>query len=207
MWQRRCGSIWWGWRQREAVLGSHGQVGGGAAMARSRWSLASSELSVIPVRRGERRCFPGDAGLGFLRGEAGLIVARSFLGVGDGRRGQSWTWPEVLVGCGPSCRLGVDVWPRFPYRVVGRWSSAMHLLRQVLRWRRCEASWQCYQSHGGVAMGEARMKILHGFCRAGGDGICGCHSPPWRHRRACSPHPSRSRCWWMSPGESLDSMF
>ena len=108
MWQRRCGSIWWGRRQREAVLGSHGQVGGGAAMARSRWSLASSELSVIPVRRGERRCFPGDAGLGFLRGEAGLIVARSFLGVGDGRCGQSWTWPEVLVGCGPSCRLGVD---------------------------------------------------------------------------------------------------
>ncbi|VAI03124.1 hypothetical protein VPH35_072093 [Triticum aestivum] len=139
-------------------------------MARSRWSLASSELSVIPVRRGERRCFPGDAGLGFLRGEAGLIVARSFLGVGDGRCGQSWTW-------------------------------------QVLRWRQCEASWQWYQSHGGVAMGEARMKILHGFCRAGGDGICGCHSPPWRHRRACSPHPSRSRCWWMSPGESLDSMF
>ncbi|XBJ13517.1 hypothetical protein VPH35_005672 [Triticum aestivum] len=77
-------------------------------MAPSRWSLASSERSVIPVRRGERRCFPGDAGLGFLRGEAGLIVARPFLGVGDGRRGQSWTWPEVLVGCGPSCRLGVD---------------------------------------------------------------------------------------------------
>ena len=140
MWQRRCSSIWWGWRQREAVLGSHGQVGGGAAMARPRWSLASSERSVIPVRRGERRCFPGDAGLGFLRGEAGLIVARSFLGVGDGRCGQSWTWPEVLVGCGPSCRLGVDVWPRFPCRVVGRWSSAMQLLRQVLRWRRCEAS-------------------------------------------------------------------
>ena len=106
----------------------------------------------------------------------------------------AWSWL-----CGHVCPLPC-VWPAVGPRLCG-------FIDLALRWRRCEASWQCYQSHGGVVMGEARMKILHGFCRADGDGICGCHSPPWRHCRACSPHPSRSRCWWMSPGESLDSMF
>lgn len=34
-----------------------------------------------------------------------------------------------------------------------------------------------------VEMCDDRMKILHGFCRAGGDGTYGCCSPSWRRRR------------------------
>ena len=30
-----------------------------------------------------------------------------------------------------------------------------------------------------------QVKILSGSGRAGGDGICGCRSPPWRRRRVC----------------------
>lgn len=53
----------------------------------------------------------------------------------------------------------------------------------------------------------ARMKILLGLCRAGGDGTRGCHPLLGGVTEACAPCPSLSWSWWLSQGESLDSML
>ena len=58
----------------------------------------------------------------------------------------------------------------------------------------------------GVEMCDDRMKILHGFRRAGGDGTRGCHSPPWRRRRGVLVTSLTRLELWLSPGESLDSV-
>ncbi|XBH91658.1 hypothetical protein VPH35_082983 [Triticum aestivum] len=114
--------------------------------------------------------------------------------------GAGWLRTLVQAGCGWCCRGLPAGWSVVGPRLCSYIGKCCGSGGVRLLGRDC-------QSHGGVEMGDARMKILHGFCRAGSDGTRGCHSPPWRHLRACLPHPSRSWCWWMSPGESLDSMF
>ena len=71
---------------------------------------------------------------------------------------------------------------------------------EVLRWRRC-----C-PILDGVVRCDARMKVLHGFRQAAGDGTRECHFPPWR--RCCGVLvTSLTRLeLWLSPGESLDSV-
>ncbi|XBH69619.1 hypothetical protein VPH35_097444 [Triticum aestivum] len=58
----------------------------------------------------------------------------------------------------------------------------------------------------GVVRCDARMKILHGFRRAGGDGTRGCHSPPWRRRHGVLVTSLTCLELWLSPGESLDRL-
>ena len=65
---------------------------------------------------------------------------------------------------------------------------------------------RCYPILDGVVRCDARMKILHGFRRAGGDGTSGCHSHPWRRRRGVLVTSLTRLELWLSPGESLDSV-
>jgi hypothetical protein len=54
--------------------------------------------------------------------------------------------------------------------------------------------------HGQVPIPEElrcsiiRMKVLLGFCRAGGNGARGCRAPPWRRRQGVSGD-SLDRSW------------
>lgn len=90
----------------------------------------------------------------------------------------------MLGGCCPSARWMVLVGPRF---------SSLCGLLAVLGF--ADATARCCGGGGAKLLGRAaqflrgaemcddRMKILHGFCRAGGDGTRGCRFPSWRRRR------------------------
>ena len=121
--------------------------------------------------------------MGVLCGEAGLVVTRPSLGVGDDCRGWSLPLLEEWGGCGSPSRLGVGGVAKLsplPCMQPVACPRLCGYVDKVMRWGGVWILGRYRQVPVGAEMGDARMQILLGFRRAGGGCICGCLSPPWR---------------------------
>ncbi|XBJ17066.1 hypothetical protein VPH35_008561 [Triticum aestivum] len=137
VWQRRSGAFWWRRHRLEASAGSHGRCVGSAKTESCEQRVVGHLCVAWRAAVLSWRCWPG---LFPWRGRfdcrkavpwSGRRPSRAVLDLaGDAG------WLQFLV------QAGSGVWSWFPCQAFGPWCSALQLHRQVLWWRRCEASWR-----------------------------------------------------------------
>jgi hypothetical protein len=144
-WQglQRCGEAgWWQRRILEAAARTTVQVGGGAAMALLGWSSwRAASVRATSGLCGERRWSSGGAGVGVARGlvldRRKAVTLERMIAFGGGF-GPCW-WSSVAAVPLPSCRCLVAAFILAVRTVSGAWLCSYN--GEVLRWRRCVASW------------------------------------------------------------------
>lgn len=125
---------------------------------------------------------------------------RLLQGVLDLAGGAGWLWFLSRLGVGGAADVLLAVLPVVDPRLAAATAKCCSGGGvKLLGW--------CCPILGGVVRCDTRMKILLGFCRAGGDGTCGCHPPHWRRRRGVFVMSLAHYELWLSPGESLDSVL